>query len=40
MPAFCSRLFKLNDDPQHTYIAGLSMGGYGALKAALTYPVV
>jgi S-formylglutathione hydrolase FrmB len=38
LPAFCSRLFKLNDDSQHTYIAGLSMGGYGALKAALTYP--
>lgn len=38
LPAFCSRLFKLNDDPQRTYIAGLSMGGYGALKAALTYP--
>ncbi|GAA0400501.1 alpha/beta hydrolase family protein [Paenibacillus motobuensis] len=38
LPAFCSCLFKLNDDPQNTYIAGLSMGGYGALKAALTYP--
>lgn len=38
LPELCSRLFKLNTDPNQTYVAGLSMGGYGALKCALTYP--
>lgn len=33
-----SKIFKLNLTKKNTYIAGLSMGGYGALKAALTYP--
>ena len=28
----------LSKRPEDTYIGGLSMGGYGALKAALTYP--
>lgn len=38
LPEMCGRLMKLNDDPKKTFVAGLSMGGYGALKAALTYP--
>lgn len=38
LPAFCSRLLHMNTDPEHTYVAGLSMGGYGALKCALTFP--
>jgi len=38
LPKFCSRLFQLNEDPARTFVAGLSMGGYGALKCALTYP--
>ncbi|WP_237392032.1 alpha/beta hydrolase [Paenibacillus dendrobii] len=38
LPDLCGRLFRLNDDPKQTFVAGLSMGGYGALKAALTYP--
>ncbi|GGF59323.1 esterase [Paenibacillus albidus] len=38
LPELCGRMLRLTDDPQKTYIAGLSMGGYGALKCALTYP--
>ena len=30
--------FKANLDPANTYIAGLSMGGYGALKIGLNNP--
>lgn len=30
--------FPLSEDPEYTYIAGLSMGGYGAMKIAMTYP--
>ncbi|SMG22125.1 alpha/beta hydrolase [Paenibacillus aquistagni] len=38
LPELCAHLFHINTSPEHTYIAGLSMGGYGALKCALTYP--
>ncbi len=38
LPGICHSLFRVSDDPAHTYIAGLSMGGYGALRAALTCP--
>ncbi|WP_458460326.1 alpha/beta hydrolase [Paenibacillus sp.] len=38
LPEACKRLLNLNPDPEKTYIAGLSMGGYGALKCGLTYP--
>ncbi|KKO54679.1 alpha/beta hydrolase [Paenibacillus sp. DMB20] len=38
LPEFCSRLLHLNPDPDNIFVAGLSMGGYGALKCALTYP--
>jgi S-formylglutathione hydrolase FrmB len=31
-------MFHLEQDPAKTWIAGLSMGGYGALKCAFTYP--
>ena len=31
-------MFGLPNDPEHSYVMGLSMGGYGALKCALTYP--
>lgn len=30
--------FPITKDPEYTFIAGLSMGGYGAMKIALTYP--
>ena len=38
LPEICRRMFKIPDDPASTYVMGLSMGGYGALKCALTYP--
>lgn len=38
LPEFCGRLLHINSDPENTFVAGLSMGGYGALKCALTYP--
>lgn len=38
LPQVVSRLFRIPMDPEHLYIGGLSMGGYGALKAVLTYP--
>ncbi len=34
----CSFFKGLSDEREHNFIAGLSMGGYGALKAAITYP--
>ena len=39
LPAVCRGYFKgMTDHREDNYIAGLSMGGYGAIKAALTYP--
>lgn len=38
LPAICSRLFGLSGKREQNYIMGLSMGGYGALKCALTAP--
>lgn len=38
LPAIVERLFGISREPKKTYIAGLSMGGYGALKCGLTYP--
>lgn len=38
LPAQCQRIFGLSPRKEHNYIFGLSMGGYGALKCALTYP--
>lgn len=32
------KTFNINQTRENTFIAGLSMGGYGALKAGLTYP--
>ena len=34
----CSHFFSLSRDPSLNYIMGLSMGGHGAMKCALTYP--
>jgi len=31
LPDFVTSMFPVTDDPKDTYIAGLSMGGYGAL---------
>lgn len=39
LPAVCRSYFKgMTDRREDNLIAGLSMGGYGAVKAALTYP--
>jgi S-formylglutathione hydrolase FrmB len=38
LPALCGRMFRIEEGPEKTYIAGLSMGGYGALKCAFNRP--
>lgn len=38
LPAFVTNYFPVSDRPEETYIAGLSMGGYGALLHGLTHP--
>ncbi len=38
LPKICRKLFRITNDPAHTFVAGLSMGGYGAMRCALTYP--
>ena len=38
LPAYVRSVFPVTRDPAETYIAGLSMGGYGALKIALRNP--
>lgn len=38
LPTIIENFFHFHPGPENTYIAGLSMGGYGAMKAALTYP--
>lgn len=38
VPALASELFPLSQAREDTFVAGLSMGGYGAFKLALTHP--
>ncbi|MBC6310794.1 esterase family protein [Listeria sp. FSL L7-1582] len=38
LPRLVHSWFKLPTEPENTYVAGLSMGGYGAFKWALHYP--
>ncbi len=38
VPEFITNLFPVSDKPEHTYIAGLSMGGYGAMLHGLSRP--
>jgi len=38
LPQVMHRFFRLSDKREDTFVAGLSMGGYGAMKLALTYP--
>lgn len=38
LPEFVTNYFPISDKPEDTYIAGLSMGGYGALMHGLTHP--
>ena len=38
LPVLVGRFFRVSDRPEETFFAGLSMGGYGALKWALRHP--
>ncbi|MBI2301467.1 MAG: esterase family protein [Armatimonadetes bacterium] len=38
LPALCRSFFPLSEKREDTFVAGLSMGGYGAFKLALTCP--
>ena len=38
LPAAMHRFMRLSGRPEDTYVAGLSMGGYGTMRLALTYP--
>lgn len=38
LPAIARSFFPLSDRREDTFVAGLSMGGYGAFKLALNYP--
>lgn len=38
LPSVVRSFFRVSEQPEDTYVAGLSMGGYGALKLALTHP--
>ena len=38
VPAVVRNMFPLSDKRNDNFVAGLSMGGYGAFKLALTYP--
>ena len=38
LPQRVRELFRLSERPEDTFVAGLSMGGYGALRLALTHP--
>lgn len=38
IPEFCKANFPIAEGRENTFVAGLSMGGYGALKIALTLP--
>ena len=38
LPDLTHKFFKISKKPEKTFVAGLSMGGYGAFKLALTYP--
>ncbi len=38
LPEVMEALFNVSSEREHRFVAGLSMGGYGAFKCALTYP--
>ncbi len=38
LPELLSRWIRISTQPKDTFIAGLSMGGYGAFKIAFSYP--
>ncbi|MFR7473342.1 MAG: alpha/beta hydrolase [Christensenellales bacterium] len=38
LPRIIETYLRVSPKRENTYVAGLSMGGYGAMKIALTYP--
>lgn len=38
LPAYLSKMFRFTREREKTFVAGLSMGGYGAFKAAFLHP--
>lgn len=38
LPSLVGAFFQVSQDPARTFVAGLSMGGYGALKLGLRHP--
>ena len=38
LPMLIQRWFNVSADPAETFVAGMSMGGYGAMKLALGHP--
>lgn len=38
LPQIVGRFLRVSHEPADTFVAGLSMGGYGALKHAVTHP--
>jgi putative tributyrin esterase len=38
LPELVGSFFRVSDQRQDTFVAGLSMGGYGAMRWALSYP--
>ncbi len=38
LPRIIQTFLRISPKRENTYVAGLSMGGYGAMKMALTYP--
>lgn len=38
LPKLCESMFHISTDSKDRYVAGMSMGGYGALKTALSSP--
>ena len=40
LPKICNNLFHFSGKRENTFVAGLSMGGYGSLKCALSRPDV
>ncbi len=38
LPRIANGFFRLSPQPKNTFVAGLSMGGYGAFKLALSQP--
>ena len=38
LPEICQKMFRISPERKDNFIAGLSMGGYGALKAGLNCP--